>query len=136
MGPFATMDMDGYVGSFDKLWGYANAVRFGLEHLVDDGTIVVVSGTPARRVKPGQAAIGSVGAAVEQLVRAVAPEIAPKRINVVAPGPIRTVPPFASDFEIAGENFYLVYPREGKVRIARTRHTRPMTRLALGAGPV
>ncbi len=35
-------------------------------------------------------AIGSVGGAVEALVRAIAPEIAPKRINVVSPGTIDT----------------------------------------------
>ena len=28
VGPFLKMDMDGYQGSFDKLWGYANVVRF------------------------------------------------------------------------------------------------------------
>jgi len=27
------------------------------------------------------------------------------------------VPPFASDFEIAGDRGYLVYPREGKIRV-------------------
>ncbi|MEM8922076.1 MAG: SDR family oxidoreductase [Actinomycetota bacterium] len=90
LGPFVEMAMDGYRGSFDKLWGYANVVRHGAHHLTEDGTIVLVSGTPARRAKPGQAALGSVGAAVEQLVRTVAPEIAPKRINVVSPGIIDT----------------------------------------------
>jgi NAD(P)-dependent dehydrogenase (short-subunit alcohol dehydrogenase family) len=90
VGPFLEMDMDGYRGSFDKLWGYANIVRFGTQHLSDDGSIVLVSGAPARKTKPGQVAIGSVGGAVEALVRAVAPEIAPKRINVVSPGTIDT----------------------------------------------
>jgi len=90
VGPFLEMDMDGYQGSFDKLWGYANVVRFGTQHLSDDGSIVLVSGAPARKVKPGLAAIGSVGGAVETLVRAVAPEIAPKRINVVSPGTVDT----------------------------------------------
>ena len=89
-GPFLEMDMDGYKNSFDKLWGYANVVRYGTNHLADDGAIVLVSGAPARRTKPGQVALGSVGGAVEQLVRAVAPEIAPKRINVVSPGTIDT----------------------------------------------
>ena len=51
---------------------------------------MLVSGTPARKTKPGQVAIGSVGGAVETLVRAVAPEIAPKRINILAPGTINT----------------------------------------------
>jgi NAD(P)-dependent dehydrogenase (short-subunit alcohol dehydrogenase family) len=90
VGPFLEMDMDGYRGSFDKLWGYANVVRFGTQYLSDDGSIVLVSGAPARKTKPGQVAIGSVGGAVEALVRAVAPEIAPKRINVVSPGTIDT----------------------------------------------
>lgn len=90
IGPFLEMDMDGYRGSFDKLWGYANIVRYGTEFLSENGSIVLVSGTPARKTKPGQVAIGSVGGAVETLVRAVAPEIAPKRINILAPGTINT----------------------------------------------
>ena len=89
-GPFLTMDMDGYKASFDKLWGYTNVLRFGTEHMSEEGSIVLVSGAPARKTRPGQVAIGSVGGAVEALVRAVAPEIAPRRLNVVAPGIIDT----------------------------------------------
>ncbi|NKB71999.1 MAG: SDR family oxidoreductase [Candidatus Latescibacteria bacterium] len=90
IGPFLEMDMDGYQGSFDKLWGYANVVRFGTEHMSKDGTIVLVSGTPARRAKPGQVSLSSVGGAIEAFVRTVAPEIAPRRLNVVSPGFIDT----------------------------------------------
>ena len=90
IGPFLEMDMDGYQASFDKLWGYANVVRFGAQHLSEHGSIVLVSGAPARRTLPGQVSLGSVGAAVEALVRAVAPELAPRRINVVSPGLIDT----------------------------------------------
>ncbi|PLX34780.1 MAG: short-chain dehydrogenase [Hyphomicrobiales bacterium] len=89
-GPFLEMDLGGFQGSFDKLWGYANVVRLGTEHLGADGAIVLVSGSPARKAKPGQAALSSVGGAVEALARAIAPEIAPRRINVVAPGVIDT----------------------------------------------
>ena len=97
-GPFLGMDLDAYQGSFDKLWGYTNVVRLGTEHLTEGGNIVLVSGSPARRGKPGQVALASVGAAVEQFVRVVAPEIAPKRINVVSPGVIST-PMFGGDVE-------------------------------------
>lgn len=90
VGPFLEMDMDGFKASFDKLWGYANVVRFGAGHLADQGAIVLVSGAPARKTRPGQVAIGSVGGAVEVLVRAIAREIAPKRINIVSPGVIDT----------------------------------------------
>ncbi len=90
IGPFLEMDMAGYRASFDKLWGYANVVRFGARHLTEDGTIVLVSGAPSRKCLPGQVALSSVGAAVEALVRAVAVEMAPRRINVVSPGMIDT----------------------------------------------
>ncbi|MFP6773140.1 MAG: SDR family oxidoreductase [Alphaproteobacteria bacterium] len=90
MGPFLAMDMDGYQASFDKLWGYANVIRFGAEHLSEAGSITLVSGTPARNCKPGQVSLSSVGASVEALARALALELSPKRINVVAPGTIDT----------------------------------------------
>lgn len=90
VGPFLEMDMDGFEGSFRKVWGYANVVRYGAEHLSDDGTIVLVSGTPARKIRPGMIAIGAAGAAIESMVRSIAQEIAPRRINVVSPGLIDT----------------------------------------------
>ena len=90
IGPFAEMDMDGYQASFAKLWGYSNVVRFGLEHMPDTGSIVLVSGSPARHCNPGQIAISSVGGAVEALVRGVAKEIKPKRINAMSPGLVDT----------------------------------------------
>ena len=90
VGPFLSMDLEGFKASFAKMWGYANVVRHGAQHLPDDGCIVLVSGSPARKIKPGQIAIGSVGGAVEQFVRGMARELAPIRINVVAPGFIDT----------------------------------------------
>ena len=97
-GPFLQMDLAAYQASFDKLWGYTNIVRLGAEHLTEKGGIVLVSGAPARRAKPGQAALASGGGAVEQFARAVAPELAPRRINVVSPGVIDT-PMFGPDAE-------------------------------------
>ncbi len=90
VGPFMEMDLDGFQQSFAKLWGYVNAVRLGVPHVVERGAIVLISGSPARRCRPGMSAISTVGNAVEGFVRAVAPEIAPKRINAVSPGLIDT----------------------------------------------
>ena len=101
-GPFLQMDLSAYQASFDKLWGYTNIVRLGTEHLSETGAIVLVSGAPARRAKPGQAALASVGGAVEQFARAVAPELAPRRINVVSPGVIDT-PMFGPDADARGK---------------------------------
>ena len=90
VGPFLSMDLDGYKASFDKLWGYTNVVRYGTKYLKNNGNIVLVSGSPARKCRPGQIAISSVGGAVEAFARGIAPEIAPKRINIVSPGIIDT----------------------------------------------
>jgi NAD(P)-dependent dehydrogenase (short-subunit alcohol dehydrogenase family) len=117
-GPFLSMDMEGYKKSFDKLWGYANVVRYGTEHLAKDGCIVRVSGAPARRARPGQIALSSVGGAVEAFVRGVAPEIAPRRINVVSPGTINTPmlgPPSAERDALADKRSQNnLIPRAGK----------------------
>lgn len=91
IGPFVEMDMDGFKGSFDKLWGYANVVRFGARHVIDGGSITLLSGSPAREFPKELSALSSVGGAVEALVRTVAKEVAPRiRINVVSPGLIDT----------------------------------------------
>jgi NAD(P)-dependent dehydrogenase (short-subunit alcohol dehydrogenase family) len=95
VGPFLQMDLDGFQGSFRKLWGYVNSVRLGAPHMTEQGSIVLISGSPARKTMPGMSAIATVGNAVEGFVRAVAPELAPRRINVVAPGVIDT-PMFAA----------------------------------------
>ena len=89
-GPFMDMDLDGFTGSFRKLWGYVNSVRLVGEHLAEDACITLVSGSPARKCNPGMSAISTVGNAVEGFTRAVAGEIAPRRINVVSPGLIDT----------------------------------------------
>lgn len=117
-GPFLEMDLDGYQASFDKLWGYANVVRLGTQHLAEDGSITLVSGSPARKAKPGQSALASVGGAVEQFVRAVAVEIAPRRINVVSPGVIDT-PMFGPDSDqrqkmLGGATAKHLIPRAGR----------------------
>ena len=117
-GPFMEMDLDAYQASFDKLWGYTNVVRLGGAAVADDGCIVLVSGSPARRARPGQTALASVGGAVEQFVRAIATEIAPKRINVVSPGIIAT-PMFGPDGEqrqnmLSGATAKHLIPRPGQ----------------------
>ncbi len=90
LGSFAQMNMQGYRASFDKLWGYANVVRYGLNCLTEHGRIVIVSGSPARKCNSGQVALSSVGAAVEAFAKGIAKEIKPKRINVICPGVIDT----------------------------------------------
>ena len=89
-GAFMEMDEKSFQASFDKLWGYANVIRHGVPCLRENGAVVLVSGSPARKPKPGQIALSSVGGAVEAFSRGIAAEIAPKRINVISPGIIDT----------------------------------------------
>ncbi len=90
IGPFLEMDLDGFQGSFAKLWGYVNTVRLGAPQMAKEGAIVLLSGYPARKHRPGTLAIGTVGNAVEGFVKLAAAEINPIRINAVCPGLIDT----------------------------------------------
>jgi NAD(P)-dependent dehydrogenase (short-subunit alcohol dehydrogenase family) len=106
IGPFVEMDMDGFRGSFEKLWGYANVVRFGANHVNDGGSITLLSGSPARKFPEDLSALSSVGGAVEAFMRTVAKEIAPRiRINVVSPGLIDTPMHVQTDEAKRAENF-------------------------------
>jgi NAD(P)-dependent dehydrogenase (short-subunit alcohol dehydrogenase family) len=89
-GPFLEMDLDAFSGTFNKLWSYVNSVRLGAPHMSQDGSIVLVSGFPARKANAGTTAVSSVGNAVEGFVRAAAVDLKPRRINVVSPGMIDT----------------------------------------------
>jgi NAD(P)-dependent dehydrogenase (short-subunit alcohol dehydrogenase family) len=90
IGPFLEMDLDGFQGSFAKLWGYVNSVRLAVPQMSPQGGVVLFSGYPARKYRPGTLALGSVGGSVEAFVKLVANEIAPVRINGVCPGLIDT----------------------------------------------
>ncbi|MBL4819907.1 MAG: SDR family oxidoreductase, partial [Gammaproteobacteria bacterium] len=88
--PFLEQTEDQFKGAYDKLWGYAKVVRIGAPYLAEAGSITLVSGSPARKFVPAQSALSCVGASVENLVRCLAVELAPIRVNVVSPGTVST----------------------------------------------
>lgn len=88
--PFMDQTDEQFREAFNKFWGYCNVVRSGVPFLAEDGSVTLVSGFPARKCNPGMSSISCVGNAVEGLTRALALELAPKRVNVVAPGSIET----------------------------------------------
>lgn len=88
--PFLEQTEDQFKAAYDKLWGYAKVVRTGAPYLAEDGAITLVSGSPARKIKPAQSPLSCVGASVENLVRCLAVEMAPIRVNVVSPGTVDT----------------------------------------------
>jgi NAD(P)-dependent dehydrogenase (short-subunit alcohol dehydrogenase family) len=71
---------------FGALWAAHAASR----HLRPGGSITLTSGTAAHRPGPGWAVASSICGAVESLTRALAVELAPVRVNAVAPGVVRS----------------------------------------------
>ena len=88
--PFMEQTHEQFSEAFKKFWGYTHVARQGIPYLTDNGSLTLVSGSPARKYGPNMSALGCTGAAVENLSRFLAAEIAPKRVNVVAPGTINT----------------------------------------------
>ena len=107
--PFMDQSEAQFQEAFGKFWGYCNVVRHCVPHLTSDGSITLVSGTPARKCNPGMSSISCVGAAVEALTRALALELAPLRVNVVAPGLIDT-----AMFDHFGDNKSAVFDQMSK----------------------
>lgn len=71
-----------------KFWGQYYAVKHALPHLSKAGSIVLMSGAAGARPLPGAATYAACNSAIEGLGRALALELAPVRVNVVAPGTI------------------------------------------------
>ena len=88
--PFVEQTEDEFKAAYGKLWGYAKVVREGVSFLAQDGSITLVSGSPARKITPATSALSCVGGSVENMVRCLAVELAPIRVNTVSPGTIDT----------------------------------------------
>ena len=88
--PFIEQTEEQFRAAFEKFWAYCKVVRAGAPCLSPDGSITLVSGTPARKCTPGMSSLSCTGSAVEALCRALALELAPIRVNVIAPGLIES----------------------------------------------
>jgi len=73
-----------------KLWGQYLTARCAVPALRPGGSLVLFSGAASRRVQAGFALGSAINAAVETLAAALALELAPIRVNCVAPGVIDT----------------------------------------------
>lgn len=73
-----------------RLFHALDAVRLAVPHLTSDGSITLMSGTAAFKGGTGWTLGTAVSGAVVSVARSLAVELAPLRVNVVAPGVIRT----------------------------------------------
>lgn len=67
-----------------------DAVRLAVPHLAQDGSITLTSGTAAFKGGPGWTLGTAASGAMVSVARSLAVELAPLRVNVVAPGVIRS----------------------------------------------
>jgi NAD(P)-dependent dehydrogenase (short-subunit alcohol dehydrogenase family) len=73
-----------------RFWGAFLAVKHASKSIRAGGSIVLTSSTLPHRPVAGFTIGASVAAAVDALARSLAVELAPVRVNVVAPGVVRT----------------------------------------------
>lgn len=73
-----------------KFWGPINLVQFGLKKMKPGGSILLFSGLAADRPGAGTAMVSALNSGVEGLVRALAVELSPVRVNAISPGVVET----------------------------------------------
>ena len=69
-----------------RFWGSYYVAKYAAPKMAEDGSITFTTGTAARKPIPGGAVVSASCGAVEALARALALELAPIRVNTVAPG--------------------------------------------------
>jgi NAD(P)-dependent dehydrogenase (short-subunit alcohol dehydrogenase family) len=91
MGPLADLDLAELRKGFDeKVIAMLTVLQAALPHLAEQASVTLVGAISAHAAMPGTAGIGAVNAAVESIVRPLAVELAPRRINAVSPGLVDT----------------------------------------------
>jgi NAD(P)-dependent dehydrogenase (short-subunit alcohol dehydrogenase family) len=91
LGPIASLDLDMLRRAFDaKFWGHITTIQAALPHLAPNGSITVLSAITARTGMPGTAGVAAINGSVEALVKPLAVELAPIRVNGVSPGLVDT----------------------------------------------
>jgi NAD(P)-dependent dehydrogenase (short-subunit alcohol dehydrogenase family) len=73
-----------------RVWAARNLCASAAPRMPDTGSFTFCSGVSAWRPRPGRAAGAAATAAVESYARAMAVELAPRRVNTVCPGSFDT----------------------------------------------
>lgn len=98
-----------------KFWGPFMAAKYGEPKVKPGGSMIFFSGAAgARKLLPNHTAIGATNGAVEAFARQLAKEIAPKRVNVIAAGLVRT-PTYDGMPEEARAGMYAGYAKQALV---------------------
>jgi NAD(P)-dependent dehydrogenase (short-subunit alcohol dehydrogenase family) len=90
-GPIADHAVATLRRAFDgKFWAHLTTVRAALPRLAPTGSITLIGAISARAAMPGTAGLAAINGAVEAMVKPLAAELAPTRVNGVSPGLVDT----------------------------------------------
>lgn len=104
-GRIAELSLDDLRTAFEgKFWPHLVTLQTLLPHLARDGSVTFLSAISARAAMPGTAGLAAVNGALEAMVRPLANELAPVRVNAVSPGVVDT--PWWSGMESAARESY------------------------------
>jgi NAD(P)-dependent dehydrogenase (short-subunit alcohol dehydrogenase family) len=90
-GPIADLDESALRQAFDgKFFAHVKAIQAALPRLRAGGSVTIISAVSARVALAGTVALAAANGALEAIVRPLAVELAPIRVNAVSPGVIDT----------------------------------------------
>lgn len=90
-GPFRDLDLAALRRGFEaKFWPQVSAAQAALPTMRHDGSITFLTSISARMANPGTAGLAAINGALEAMLGALARELAPLRVNAVAPGVVDT----------------------------------------------
>ncbi|MFL6548160.1 MAG: SDR family oxidoreductase, partial [Povalibacter sp.] len=73
-----------------KFWVHFGLAQDALPHIAAEGSITFVTAISARAANPGTSGLAAINSAIEGLVKPLAVELRPRRVNAVSPGVIDT----------------------------------------------
>jgi NAD(P)-dependent dehydrogenase (short-subunit alcohol dehydrogenase family) len=85
-----------------KLAGYTEVVHQLVERLASDASILLFGGLAKERPYPGGTTVTTVNGAVATLIRAMAIELAPVRVNAIHPGIVADTPFWSGKTQMLG----------------------------------
>ncbi|WP_166349376.1 SDR family NAD(P)-dependent oxidoreductase [Phytoactinopolyspora limicola] len=83
-----------------KLVGYIEVVHTLTPWMADDASIVIIGGLAMARPYPGSTTVSTINGGVSAMVRTLAVELAPRRVNAIHPAMVRDSPYWANKPEI------------------------------------
>jgi NAD(P)-dependent dehydrogenase (short-subunit alcohol dehydrogenase family) len=85
-----------------KLVGYTAVVSALKDRLAEDGSVVMFGGRAKDRPYPGSTTVSAVNGGISGLVRSLAVQLAPRRVNAIHPGLVGDSPYWSGNPEFIG----------------------------------